>query len=1090
MSFGGSQGTIRYQLLLDDQASQKLKTVQQNMTQLTGPTTMLGKNVATLNQQFTAGVKPIQAQGNALTNLQTNLDANTKSTKLSLTTLKNHVLGMGQAVAGAVGLATSFNDLTGAQIRNDKAQVAAAASANKVGDIQKKLAATAKKFGENSKEAAAVQADLKIAMDRAKVAGDRAAFTQDKLGDTYANFAANIIPSAIFAVTGFTDVLQGMGVKMSSVIGIFSKLKGAFSFGGGGGISSLTSLLGPLGIAAGAAALAIGLYENAVTKAAAANKEFDLAKKAKTLADELEHIKKAGDELKIKGPNTVLDFLLHALGGGAPGVANLAVDQLTKIKEKTAELGAESANLAAARERLNKALANPALKSHQTDVANAAKSELAAAQANVKRLEAIEKTIPAEQKLSSTLNQEKIANDAAASSGIAHAAMLQRLKEQFLGTAEGTNVFVKSVVDAQKAANLKEFDVLLSHGFVPPPLDQKVWHSTLAGATDDIGKLAAQTKNFGTTDTEVSDVVKEQTDIMLKDQDVVSQRTKDWIKQTDALNSYNVVAQAQKQTLTDEHDALMKSAIAMGATGEQLKGLTDLRNKSTADLTQENKQLQTLNLNLAALPPTYKQVSDATYQGTLAAEQFINTGKLGVVQQNAYRKVLLDYVTSHHLAADATSLTTDKLGLLTLASEGNADAIKTLADEAKKAAEEFQKLADAADKRLATAFKIKLPDADKELKKLIKDLPKSAQKEIKLDLKFKGNRAALSENFQTLLTEGAQVSEKTAESIANDMRKKLDNQFGKNKEKAFPGLDAALKAAIADPNTPAALKKLLLTYNWTGIVIPTELGIPPPPSWINDPQRNFLGLSASQLGSSGGVKGTIPIPTALQAPDTTGFDTAVQNSFKTVNTATLAVPAINISNAVKSISRLIGDFQGYAKEVTSSNPAARINITGAVKSITRLIGDFNGYVSRVEKANPKVKIDITGAVKSITRLIGDLNGIPNITRTVTIKTVRVGQAEGGIWPMAGGGISNLSKATEVGPFVGGEAGRETLAFIPHKNPGRIMGELEEMFGRGSTGGEIVVNVSIPINGNEIVPTRTLYKKVRANLGNNRWTQGA
>jgi len=250
----------------DAQATAGINRFKASMTGLANPTNNLTQNMGKLNQTFNAGVTPIKNQGNALTNLNTNLNANVKQTRSSISALKDHVLGMGLAVSGAVSLFTSFNDLTGAQIRNERAQNAAASATNKVTDIQRALNKMQDAGKKGTADYNAKLADLKIAQDKAQTATERATFSQDKLADTQANFAANIMPQSILAITGFTDVLQGMGGE-KGFAGLIPKIKnfggslktmGGNLIGAGGGIKGMIGNLGALGLAVGGA---IGLYE-------------------------------------------------------------------------------------------------------------------------------------------------------------------------------------------------------------------------------------------------------------------------------------------------------------------------------------------------------------------------------------------------------------------------------------------------------------------------------------------------------------------------------------------------------------------------------------------------------------------------------------------------------------------------------------------------------------------------------------------------------------------------------------------------------------------------------------------------------------
>ncbi len=75
-------------------------------------------------------------------------------------------------------------------------------------------------------------------------------------------------------------------------------------------------------------------------------------------------------------------------------------------------------------------------------------------------------------------------------------------------------------------------------------------------------------------------------------------------------------------------------------------------------------------------------------------------------------------------------------------------------------------------------------------------------------------------------------------------------------------------------------------------------------------------------------------------------------------------------------------------------------------------------------------------------------------------------------------------------------GSETAAFILHNNPMPTLKQLFEMFFKGgnvsmgnNNRGEVVVNVSLNIRGNEIVDQRRIIKRVKTDLGANRWRFG-
>lgn len=232
---------------------------------------------------------------------------------------------------------------------------------------------------------------------------------------------------------------------------------------------------------------------------------------------------------------------------------------------------------------------------------------------------------------------------------------------------------------------------------------------------------------------------------------------------------------------------------------------------------------------------------------------------------------------------------------------------------------------------------------------------------------------------------------------------------------------------------------------------------------------------------------------------------------------------VDIAPATKNITRLMGNYMGYVSLVNEENPAGQINISPATKSITRLIGNFMGYVKKVNTSNPIVKIDITKATKAITRLIGNLEGIPNITRTVTIKHNDV-YGEGGIVSYGGsfarGGIIESAASGKIFTTQGkhmimigdNPGGREMLAAIPYNDPfptlekinqqfaslshptdGGMMGEQDVRSRHGyrfisndnDNGKSLDQYITFKIDGNDIVNTIRLDKRVRSNIGTNR-----
>jgi len=167
-------------------------------------------------------------------------------------------------------------------------------------------------------------------------------------------------------------------------------------------------------------------------------------------------------------------------------------------------------------------------------------------------------------------------------------------------------------------------------------------------------------------------------------------------------------------------------------------------------------------------------------------------------------------------------------------------------EEAKNKFEAFANGVQSARENLQKAFHIKLDDKDEFLKRFEKLLPDKISKKVKLDLNFTKSIPRITQDIQDIFKEASQLDEKTAEGMANSLIKDLDKEFGKKVEKAFPGLKAAIKAAIADPNTPGALAKLIETYPWLANIKPIEVPstfvpptepIPPPKDPVKVPSE-------------------------------------------------------------------------------------------------------------------------------------------------------------------------------------------------------------------------------------------------------------
>lgn len=398
MSFGGvGGGQVRYALIVDDQATQKLNLFKNSLAQVQTQTSNLARNNTILNGTFSAGVKAITSSGPPLNNLINQQKTIGSQLKTLGSAFKNNALAIGAAASSVLGLYQNYANLSSAQNNANKASTAATAAANKVEDITRKLAATVKKYGVNSKEAAAVQADLAIAQERSTNKAESAKIAQDNLNQTMADFGINILPNVLLAGGSIVSIFDGLNLKGKNLTGVLSKLGNTFNglagsiTGAGGGIKGLIANLGLLGLAIVGADAVLNDF-NATSKILQ-DVTSGAIKPIEGLNRQLDNMSKL-DFSSIEGAvGTVARSFTGELG-----IANILKNVekgMVGVKKSTQEVVKPSKELQAAQEKLNIALKDPALKSHVTATANAAKATLAHAQAEVDRLKAVENTTAA-----------------------------------------------------------------------------------------------------------------------------------------------------------------------------------------------------------------------------------------------------------------------------------------------------------------------------------------------------------------------------------------------------------------------------------------------------------------------------------------------------------------------------------------------------------------------------------------------------------------------------------------------------------------------------------------------------------------------
>ena len=200
------------------------------------------------------------------------------------------------------------------------------------------------------------------------------------------------------------------------------------------------------------------------------------------------------------------------------------------------------------------------------------------------------------------------------------------------------------------------------------------------------------------------------------------------------------------------------------------------------------------------------------------------------------------------------------------------------------------------------------------------------------------------------------------------------------------------------------------------------------------------------------------------------------------------------SNSLAMLSKVAG------KTATSMNTYLRRTVPIAAQasqtSLANLSNQGSNSLMALAKASSKSMNGLVNnmkkgeqAVKSLQSAIDKLH---DKTVTVTYKQNGSPQSKGGVYSFAQGGTvsaaGGLTTVSQPTHFIYGDnpGNHETLAFIPHNNPGPIMDRLEKMFMRsGKNGVELAQSVILNISGNEIVNSMRLEKKIRMTVGENR-----
>lgn len=608
----------------------KLKTTTSTVDQVSKSTTSLGSKLKNAGSQFSGTITSVAALGSTVVNLS-----------------------------------RQYQDLSDAQIRVDRGQL-------KIDKTNRILATAHRALNKLVGAGVTSGAQYEKALNDVKIAQDGVTLATTMHGEAledqqraYENFFLGLAPTILTAGSSITAMFKEMG-GTKGIGGIAEKLKG---LGGSfGGMSGLTAVLGPLALAAGAAAIAVIAYQNAAEKVAKANSAFEASKGVKTLKEELALLHKGFEELKLKPETNIVDFF-SSLGPG--GLQNTFVKMAEEAKIEITKTAAETEKLTKAREAYNTALKDPALKSHVTNTANAAKETLKLAEAEVKRLEAIEKTIPEMDKMSSS---QKALNVAMGEKGT----LLDTMTKPFTGKsvfntmATDVDTLKAKFMEMSAEADRSKFWQLMSGGnkgaitkktpiplFDQPAIDPNEWFA---------GAFEAGSKGF-------SDFAKDSAEAAAK------------IKEDQTKAAADVKA-AWLNALTEQTAGIQKVIDAYNKLHPKEKGFSGLAQEK--QFTDATAQLQKLMSGVAT------KLGSPAYAQKFVTDFVTNAAKKMTPVAGQVFQPIIDYINQNQ----GVEATTWMSGFLRVLGTSNPTLAKTFTDmfynSATKPAEEAATAAGAA----------------------------------------------------------------------------------------------------------------------------------------------------------------------------------------------------------------------------------------------------------------------------------------------------------------------------------------------------------------------------------------------------------
>lgn len=749
MSFGSAQGTVRYATILDTtQAERSAQGLKNTFTQLGVSGQKTSRDITGLNRSFTAGVSQINAQGNALANNTKQLQANsaqitTLGSKIKDTASRFAGFATGLAVtsSGVLQLAAGFRDFQDAQIAVERQQRKLSLAQEAYNKAQSKLKDLTDKGIKSGKAYAQAQLDVSQAQQQLSIMTQLLGERQEDLFDSQSQFVTSLIPTSLGAIGTLGAAFRDLGGD-KGIGGLTTKFKGlGKTLKGGLGISSITSLIGPLALAIGPLVIGLLAWESAQRKVTAVTAEMDKAKHIENITTRVEAMNKSLDKLKEPFDIPAFNFL-SKLGPG--GLIDPIIEKTKKMNEEFQKSKSVSAQLKIAQDKLAAAQKNyNDMIGFGTEAqVKAAKAELDKAKADLAGIKVLaSKTKGTDDATIAVQKLDKAQKDAAKSTKTLNDWTLQASALQG-GTVKNLNLTSKAYLDV---------------------------HNTIVKLTPAI-----------------TDNITKQ-----KEQDEIAKQTAKTL-----------------ENLKGRVETTSGTFLGLGDTLDNVKAKFKALNDEAAKTKIPNADIVKFNQLLSQGNLTAKETLDSVNERQHKLAE--SSGFIAKLNELAW-------------GASATSRFSNFKLVGSQAYDEIAQKAKEAADKAKAA---WDQIMQSSDKAFKAKFKIE-SNADKIFKDLVKGLPDKVEKKVKLAVKFGQNIEDAKQAFNDFLGGATKVDDKTADKMANEVVQMIDKKF-KGMKGPFAGLETQIKAAIANPNTPEALKQLLLKFIWPTVEVPSTLTPPPP----------------------------------------------------------------------------------------------------------------------------------------------------------------------------------------------------------------------------------------------------------------------